>query len=127
MSLAVVDAHHHLWDLDRASYPWLEGPANRRYHGDDLPLRRRFHVEDYLTEAGAVEVVGAVHVEAGAADALDECRWVAAQAAAASFPLVHVARIDMRRGDVSGYLDRLGEFELVRGCGRSSTGTTTPC
>jgi predicted TIM-barrel fold metal-dependent hydrolase len=24
--IKVVDAHHHLWDLDRHAYGWLNGP-----------------------------------------------------------------------------------------------------
>jgi len=35
----LVDAHHHLWDLDRVSYPWLTsdlGILQRTYAGEEL-------------------------------------------------------------------------------------------
>ena len=75
LDLDVVDAHHHLCHLSAASYPWLEGPPVQRYHGDDLPLRRDYLLDDYRTDAaqlGALgaRLVGSVHVENGAADPL---------------------------------------------------------
>jgi hypothetical protein len=81
LDLDVVDAHHHLCHLSAASYPWLAGPPVQRYHGDDLPLRRDYLLDDYRTDAaqlGALgaRLVGSVHVENGAADPLWESRWI---------------------------------------------------
>ena len=47
LDLDVIDAHHHLCHLSAASYPWLEGPPVVRYHGDDIPLRRDYLLDDY--------------------------------------------------------------------------------
>ena len=56
LDLDVVDAHHHLCHLSAASYPWLEGPPVLRYHGDDLPLRRDYLLDDYRTDAAELDV-----------------------------------------------------------------------
>jgi len=37
--LPLVDAHHHVWDLDRRAQPWLDEPAHE-------PIRRSFGVDD---------------------------------------------------------------------------------
>jgi L-fuconolactonase len=68
----VLDAHVHLWDPDRLSYPWLaEAPAiNRAFTGDDFAAIHPPGVE-------------AIFVEAGREDhqADDEIEWVRAEAA----------------------------------------------
>lgn len=81
--LPFIDAHVHLWDLDRLRYPWLSPPF-----GDDGPngsveaIARTYLLGDYLADAGDWNVVGMVHVEAGAEaeSALDETRWLQAMA-----------------------------------------------
>ncbi|ULR55044.1 amidohydrolase family protein [Streptomyces deccanensis] len=37
--LPLVDAHHHVWDLDRRPQPWLDEPGHE-------PIRRSFGVDD---------------------------------------------------------------------------------
>jgi L-fuconolactonase len=40
----LVDAHHHLWDLDRRPQPWLDEPGHE-------PIRRTFHADDLRSDA----------------------------------------------------------------------------
>lgn len=63
----IVDAHHHLWDYDPATQPWLESPGLE-------PLRRSFGPADYRAAADGLDVVGTVWIEALAADPLAEAR-----------------------------------------------------
>src|SRR3954451_15896575 len=74
----VVDAHHHLWDLERVEYPWL-GP-------ELAPIDRSFaasELEPLLASAG---VEATVLVQAACSDAdtdylleqADAHRWIAA-------------------------------------------------
>ena len=63
----MIDAHLHLWDPSRWSYPWL----------DDLPpLRRRFGPGDLPTGTRGPDAV--VFVEAGRRDndPVTEVTWV---------------------------------------------------
>jgi L-fuconolactonase len=51
--IAVIDAHHHLWDPDLANYPWMTD--------DVAPLRRRFdleHFEPLLVRSSARSLTG---------------------------------------------------------------------
>ncbi|MFI1510686.1 amidohydrolase family protein [Streptomyces sp. NPDC020597] len=40
----LVDAHHHLWDLDRRPQPWLDEPGHE-------PIRRSFGTDDLRSDA----------------------------------------------------------------------------
>lgn len=113
--LVVIDAHHHLTDL-RRSYPWLEGPVEPfRYHGDDRPLRRSYSVEDYRADARDVTLLGSVHVENGAADALAETAWIDALARESAVPTVHVAHVSLLDPEAPRLLEEHAAFAVTRG------------
>jgi L-fuconolactonase len=83
-TVPIIDAHVHLWDPDRLSYPWLaEAPAiNRAFTGEDFA-------------AVVPEPVEAVFVEAGRdpAHAGAEIEWVRAEAAKHSWIRGAVAHV----------------------------------
>lgn len=56
MTANLIDAHHHLWDLDVRDQPWLTGP-------DLAPLRRSFLAADFADTAGPAGVVSSVVVQ----------------------------------------------------------------
>ena len=120
LDLDVVDAHQHLCHLSAASYPWLEGPPVRRYHGDDLPLRRDYLLDDYRTDTaqlGALgaRLVGSVHVENGAADPLWESRWIDAVIAANDVPSAQVVKVDLTAPSARAQLAEHAVLASVRG------------
>lgn len=80
----ILDAHVHLWDPDRLSYPWLaEAPAiNRAFTGDDFAALHRAPVEAVFVEAGR-----------DSAQAGDEIEWVRAEAARHSWIRGAVAHV----------------------------------
>ncbi|MDX3855118.1 amidohydrolase family protein [Streptomyces sp. AK02-01A] len=53
---AVVDAHHHIWDLSVRDQDWITGPAM-------APIRRDFTLDDLETEARAAGVTATVLVQ----------------------------------------------------------------
>ena len=54
--MAIVDAHHHVWDLSVRHQPWLDQP-------DLAPLRRNFLLSDLEPEAAAQGVTSTVLVQ----------------------------------------------------------------
>ena len=44
MTALRVDAHHHVWDVSRHEYPWMDGPWAD-------PIRRTFTVADLAAAA----------------------------------------------------------------------------
>jgi len=120
LDLDVVDAHHHLCHLGAASYPWLEGPPVRRYHGDDLPLRRDYLLDDYRADAAQLGALGArlagsVHVENGAADPLWESSWIDAVIAANGLPSAQVVKVDLTAPTAAEQLAAHAALPSVRG------------
>lgn len=116
----LVDAHHHLWQLDTgARYPWLQeqyDPA-RFMFGDYAALRRDFGVADLRHAAQGAPIVASVHVEAERAhdEALAETRWLHEVAAAHGLPSAVVAWVDLLAGDAAERLAEQAAWPRVRG------------
>ena len=53
---AIVDAHHHVWDLAVRDQPWITGP-------EMAPIRRSFHVDDLRPSARQAGVTATVLVQ----------------------------------------------------------------
>jgi hypothetical protein len=78
-TIPFVDAHVHLWDLDRLRYPWLTPPF-----GADGPARsveaiaQTYLPTHYQQKSAGWRVAAYVHVDAGAApeDAPAETEWL---------------------------------------------------
>jgi len=115
---AIVDSHHHLWDLAQIHYPWLAEAydASTFILGDYRPLCRNFMPDDLRAAWGGMPVVATVHIEAECERrlALEETRWVHAQAAASGFPNAVVAHVDLLAGDADEQLDAHCRYPLVR-------------
>ena len=74
-----IDAHVHLWDLGRLRYPWLTPPFDDAGpNGSVAAIASDYGLADYLAEAAGWNVVGLVHVDAGAepGQALAETDWL---------------------------------------------------
>ncbi|MER3389765.1 MAG: amidohydrolase family protein [Microcella sp.] len=68
MSVPVLDAHFHVWDTARVSYPWVEAAqAQPQWFLGGRKLPRKYLLEDYQREWSPLNVEPFVHVEAGAA------------------------------------------------------------
>jgi len=113
-----VDAHIHLWDLGRLRYPWLTPP-----HADDGPngsvaaIAHTYLPADYRAEMARWNVVGAVHVDAGALvdDALAETEWLSGLAEADGLPSGIVAFAALDDPDLDARLAAHARHPRVRG------------
>lgn len=130
LSLQVVDAHHHLWNLNAGHYPWLQN----RYDGDGFmlgdyaALRNDFLHEDYLAASGAVEVVATVHVEAERArtEQLAETSWLHETMVPWGFPNAVVAYAPLDHPDCEEMLCAHTAYPLVRGIRCKPVTTPSP-
>jgi len=115
-TLQVVDPHIHLWDLSTGLYPGLEKPSTG-FSGDNTAIARSYLLADFLADAGGVEILKAVHVEAFPTDALAEARHVQAMADAAAnrIPQGIVAYANLADAGVSRLLEQLAGVPNVRG------------
>jgi predicted TIM-barrel fold metal-dependent hydrolase len=115
--IAVVDCHHHLWDLDaHPDYPWLQ-QAGAADAPPDARLPRTYAAADYLRDMESVDLIACVHVEAGwrRSDPCSETAWLATQIASHGCPSVAVAYADLTADDVEAVLAKHSEFGFVRG------------
>jgi len=113
-----VDAHVHLWDLDRLRYPWLTPPfADDGPNGSVEGIATTYLPADYRAEAANWTVAGIVHVDAGAdaVHALAETEWLEEQAAAGGLPTGIVAFAALDDPDVERLLAAQAGHGRVRG------------
>jgi predicted TIM-barrel fold metal-dependent hydrolase len=80
--LRIVDAHIHLWDLDRNYYPWLAQGDRPSVVKDYSSLRRNYVPADFWRDAQSLapdmEVLGVVHIQAehDPNEHVRETRWL---------------------------------------------------
>jgi predicted TIM-barrel fold metal-dependent hydrolase len=120
----IVDAHMHLWDLDKIRYPWLTPPLPVGITGDVSSIAKTYLLDDYLRDAGAEDgeggktrVAKVVHVEAGAnpLDSLKETRWLQSVADTRGFPQALVAHAELNDPNVEALLAAHASHRNVRG------------
>ncbi len=113
-----VDAHIHLWDLNHIRYPWLLPPfADDGPNGSVEPIARDYGPAEYHADLARWNVVGAVHIDAGAdaTQALDETRWLETLAIDHGLPDAIVAFAALNDPDVGSMLETQAAFSHVRG------------
>lgn len=114
----VVDAHHHLWDLENHSYPWLQESPVETHFGDYAAIRKSYLPANYQTDTGEVQLLASVHVEAhwqGGRDPAGETRWLQEQADVHRIPTAIIAHADLTSADLAAVLDEHGQVSRFRG------------
>ncbi len=121
-TIPFIETHHHLWELGRFRYEWLQDPGYPGHNallGDYKMIRstigspRRFFREFY-----GANVTKSVHVEgdSSAPDPVQETVWLDGVAKEFGFPNALVVFTDMEKAGAEGELERhLAASSLVRG------------
>jgi predicted TIM-barrel fold metal-dependent hydrolase len=117
--MQVVDPHIHLWDLKTHHYPWLANPGVS-FVGDARELKHDYLLADLLREAGEIQILKVVHVEANhdPADPVEETRWLqglANEAGSRGMPNGIVAGVDLSAPDATQVLEGHAAFANTRG------------
>ena len=119
MDMPVVDAHHHLWNLARGRYPWLqdEYDAGKFFLGDYRALCQDFLPAHYRAASDGCNVVATVHVEAerDRGEQVAETAWLHEQHAQHGFPNAVVAHAWLDRPETEERLREHLRYPLVRG------------
>ena len=112
----MIDAHHHLWDLNAVHYPWLMAQGVERFFGDPSPIQRDYLIDEFRTEASACGITGSVHIQVGAEDAMAEAQWVQSVADAMPvWPMAQVVFCDLTAPDLNNQLDAFQKLSTVKG------------
>ncbi len=113
-----IDAHIHLWDVDRLRYPWLAPPYSASgLAGSVEPIAKSYLPEHYRNDARGWNMIGAVHIDAGAdpGDALAETEWLTGLAAKDDFPTAIVAFAPLNDTNIEALLEKQAAHSRVRG------------
>jgi len=111
----IVDAHHHLWDLDAVHYPWLMEKGVKRFFGDPAPIQKNYLLDDLQQDIGTLPIKKSVHIQVGAMDGLQEHNWVAGISAAKGMPSALISFADMTSAHISQTLDHMAHSPMFRG------------
>ena len=112
----MIDAHHHLWDLNAVDYPWLMEKGKKRFFGDPTPIQRNYLIDEHIKLTAALGFKASVHIQVGAADGLEEATWVNKIVNEnQSWPMVQVAFCDLSSDQRETQLDELQKLSSVVG------------
>lgn len=121
MRMKVIDAHLHLWDVERFRYPWLnEVPA----------IRQTYLIENYQKAITGYDVESMVFVQCECLpqQAFDEVQFIEEQAEKDKRIKAIVAYASLERGElVKDYLVKISKHSLVKGVRRMTGGEPGLC
>ena len=119
--IKIVDAHHHLWDLNNktTSYAWLMVSEGEAFFGDYGAIRKSYLLEDYLEDAKNQNIIKTVHVQAEHDDnnPVNETAWLQkiADSHSSKFPNAIVAFADFSKDNITEVLDAHQEYKNTKG------------
>ncbi len=124
---AVIDAHHHVWDLAN-DLPWLKHEQIPFRYGDYSTICRNYMPADYRADTAGWPVVGSVYIEAewNRDLAAEESRWVAAVAAEHGLPSAVVAWCDFAQPNAATLLAAHASVPIVRGVRHKPAAVPSP-
>lgn len=117
-AVTLVDAHHHIWDLQRNHYPWLaDRPEPHFFLGPYDALKRNYLPSDYRRDSAGHNVLATVHCEAewDRDDQVGETQWLTQMHEAQGLPTAIVAHAWFHTDNAHEVLARQAASPLVRG------------
>ena len=120
-NLPIVDAHHHLWDLEneKTKYSWLMVTEGEAFFGDYAAIRKSYLLEDYIKDAQNQNLIKSVHVQAEHDDdkPINETAWLQSLADnhSSKLPNAIVAFADFSKNNIVEILDGHQEYKNTKG------------
>lgn len=118
MRVTLIDAHHHLWDLNKNPYPWLqEANEPHFFMGNYDALKKNYLWSDYQNDSSAHNVIATVHCEAewSRDDQVGETKWLTEMHQRIGHPSAIVAHAWFHTDNSEEILARQAAFPLVKG------------
>lgn len=118
MSITLIDAHHHLWDLSKNSHPWLQEAYEPHFFlGNYDALKKNYLWSDYQNDTSKHNVIATVHCEAEWAreDQVGETQWLTEMHQHIGYPSAIVAHAWFHTENSEEILARQASFPLVKG------------
>jgi predicted TIM-barrel fold metal-dependent hydrolase len=115
--LPIIDAHHHLYDLEHYRYPWLQDGVQPIAFGDYSAICKSYLIEHFLEDAKNHNVVKSVHIDVGydRTDAIGETRWLQSVADKHGYPHGIVGYANLGAPGVQAVLEGHCQFKNMRG------------
>lgn len=112
----VVDAHHHLINLEALEYPWIRrrSPALEALLENYYDIAHDYDIGDYLSEVAPARLLKSVACEFGAADGVAEAQWIQRCSDDRGFPHAFIAPVDLTSSSLDDVLARYTELAVVR-------------
>ena len=119
MPMKLLDAHHHLWDLQALDYVWLKQLGVPKPFGDPTPIQKDYltqHFQNDVSEAVNVKLVGSVHIQVDGAlpDPVTETSWLSSLSPS-GIPSAIIGFVDLTREDAEAVLNNHLSFPEFRG------------
>ena len=114
----IIDAHHHLWDLDRIYYPWLTDQIVPDFlFGDYARIRKNYLPEDMRRQMQGWNVEMTVHVEAERADdeQVRETEWLSEMHERFHLPNAIIGHVWLADPNLEERLRQHMQYPLFRG------------
>ena len=113
----IIDAHHHLWELDDIKHTWLAERGVTRFFGDPAPIQKNYYVPDFKLDHGGLPIVGSVHVQCGVAleHNVRESEFVQAQSDRHGMADAIIAFCDITQSGAQSELDEHQSYTNLRG------------
>ncbi len=113
----IVDAHHHLWDLEACHYPWLMARGVKRFFGDPTPIQKNYLVDDFREDARDYELTASVHIQVGVASGHEvaETAWLQTTGDEHGLPTAIVAFCALEEPGALTLVDRHRQHPRLRG------------
>lgn len=118
MRVSLIDAHHHLWDLKKNPYPWLqEANEPHFFMGNYDSLKKNYLWSDFEKDTSAHNVIATVHCEAewSRDDQVGETKWLTEMHQRIGHPSAIVAHAWFHTDNSEEILTRQAAFPLVKG------------
>jgi len=116
--LPIFDAHHHFWDLNDGTFPWLTDEYDDDFFlGDYHNMCQDFLPPHYLKATAGFNVIGTVHVEAERSrrEQLRETDFLTKLNAKTGFPSAVVGHVFFTQPDCEAVLAGHARSPLARG------------
>lgn len=121
-SMAIIDTHQHLWDLQRFELPWTSGP-------EVASLRRSFLPSDYAVATEGLCVVKTIYMEVDVVESQRhaEAEYVIDLCERGETPMVGAVICGpVGTGEFAEYFDRYKSNKYVKGVRRVLHSSATP-